>query len=577
MIEQMTKYSFILLSADKDEFLEKLQELGVVDITRSTKPVDSTSLSILDRINEIKSDISDIEKGSDAHLSGLLAHKAELEKEASNAEIWGSFDAAALADLTSKGLKISFYCVPSKKFDPAWEEQFALQVIAEQKGITYFAVVNAEGFPLKALPTPSRSAEDVRKEITSLEVEIEEYRKTLADRSSEIPALRGKIAQLTSELDRYLAGVKAESAAENALCCFEGFAPVSCKEQLEDALESADAYYWAEPATKEDNPPIKLRNKRFSKLFEGITAMYGLPVYDEFDPTPILAIFFMLFFALCMGDAGYGIVLILFGAAVGKKWVNIQMFSKIGTLISVLGVATFIIGLLLGTFFGIDLTTAQWVPDGLKKCMLTGEVAGYDVKMVLALLIGVLHICLAMIVKSVGYVKRFGLKENLSTLGWTLLVVGIVIVAAVAMLKLVPMDLAKWIVIGIAGVSALGIFIFNKPGRNPLLNIGSGLWDTYQMVTGLLGDVLSYIRLYALGLAGGMLGGAFNDLAAMVGGENPTWQWLFVVLILLFGHVLNILMSCLGAFVHPLRLTFVEYFKNSGYEGKGMRYNPLKK
>ena len=152
-----------------------------------------------------------------------------------------------------------------------------------------------------------------------------------------------------------------------------------------------------------------------------------------------------------------------------------------------------------------------------------------------------------------------------------------VIVAAVAMLKLVPMDIAKWIVIGIAGVSALGIFIFNKPGRNPLLNIGSGLWDTYQMVTGLLGDVLSYIRLYALGLAGGMLGGAFNDLAAMVGGENPTWQWLFVVLILLFGHVLNILMSCLGAFVHPLRLTFVEYFKNSGYEGKGMTYNPLKK
>ena len=389
--------------------------------------------------------------------------------------------------------------------------------------------------------------------------------------------MRGKITQLTSELDRYLAGVKAESAAENALCCFEGFAPVSCKEQLEDALESADAYYWAEPATKEDNPPIKLRNKRFSKLFEGITAMYGLPVYDEFDPTPILAIFFMLFFALCMGDAGYGIVLILFGVAVNKKWVNIQMFSKIGTLISVLGVATFIIGLLLGTFFGIDLTTAQWVPDGLKKCMLTGEVAGYDVKMVLALIIGVLHICLAMIVKSVGYVKRFGLKNNLSTLGWTLLVVGIVIVAAVAMLKLVPMDIAKWIVIGIAGVSALGIFIFNKPGRNPLLNIGSGLWDTYQMVTGLLGDVLSYIRLYALGLAGGMLGGAFNDLAAMVGGENSTWQWLFVVLILLFGHVLNILMSCLGAFVHPLRLTFVEYFKNSGYEGKGMRYNPLKK
>ncbi|MBQ1755016.1 MAG: ATPase V, partial [Bacteroidales bacterium] len=93
--------------------------------------------------------------------------------------------------------------------------------------------------------------------------------------------------------------------------------------------------------------------------------------------------------------------------------------------------------------------------------------------------------------------------------------------------------------------------------------------------TGLLGDVLSYIRLYALGLAGGMLGGAFNDIAAMTLGSNPTWQWLPFLLIILIGHALNFAMSCLGAFVHPLRLTFVEYFKNSGYEGKGVDYKPL--
>ena len=98
------------------------------------------------------------------------------------------------------------------------------------------------------------------------------------------------------------------------------------------------------------------------------------------------------------------------------------------------------------------------------------------------------------------------------------------------------------------------------------------------MVTGLLGDVLSYIRLYALGLAGGMLGNAFNILGSMVLGTptDATWQWLPFLIIILLGHTLNILMSCLGAFVHPLRLTFVEYFKNSGYEGKGLFYRPLK-
>ena len=98
------------------------------------------------------------------------------------------------------------------------------------------------------------------------------------------------------------------------------------------------------------------------------------------------------------------------------------------------------------------------------------------------------------------------------------------------------------------------------------------------MITGLLGDVLSYIRLYALGLAGGMLGQAFNILGGMMVSDGfGAINWLPFLLIVLFGHTLNLAMSCLGAFVHPLRLTFVEYFKNAGYEGKGKEYSPLKK
>ena len=133
----------------------------------------------------------------------------------------------------------------------------------------------------------------------------------------------------------------------------------------------------------------------------------------------------------------------------------------------------------------------------------------------------------------------------------------------------------KWAVIAVGGISALAIYIFNTPGRNPLINIGAGLWDTYNMATGILGDVLSYLRLFALGLAGGMLGQAFNDLALSVRGDSVI-TWLPFVLILIIGHVMNIMLSGLGAFVHPMRLTFMEYFKNAGYEGKGAAYNPLK-
>ena len=577
MIEKMTKYSFILLSREREEFLSQIQELGVLDITRSAKPVDDHSVALLRKVDEARATIATLQKGEDAHLSALKGQLRELEKAREEALPWGDYDRDKLRLLADMGYKLHYYIVPKKSYDPAWEEIHPLQKVCEEDGKVYFVAVGDDTLPVKEAVAPTRTAQEIQVLIDAKKNEIDSYRQVLEGRKGDIPQIEEQMRTTLAELNRYLAGLTASEAAENVLCVFEGFAPVEDKDRLESAFDAMDIYWQAADATVEDNPPIKLKNNFFSRLFEGITGMYGMPVYNEFDPTPLLSIFFLLFFAMCMGDGGYGIVLILAGIAIHKKWLKIKMFENIGPLISVLGVATFIVGILLGTFFGIDLKEAAWVPQGLKNCMVSGQIAGYDAQMVLALIVGVLHICLAMIVKSIFYVRRFGFKNSISTLGWTLLVVGGVIIAALAMLKFLPAAVIKWMVIGLAGVSALGIFIFNKPGRNPLLNIGAGLWDSYQMATGILGDVLSYIRLYALGLAGGLLGAAFNRLANMVLGDNPSWQWVFFVAILILGHLLNLLMSCLGAFVHPLRLNFVEFFKNSGYEGRGLKYNPLKK
>ena len=281
-----------------------------------------------------------------------------------------------------------------------------------------------------------------------------------------------------------------------------------------------------------------------------------------------------------MGDAGYGILLILIGVFLKYKMADSGL-GKMHGLVTFLGIGTLVIGLFLGTFFGMSILEASWAPAWLKSVCVDGwfpdgKIAGFPAQMVLAVGIGVFHICLAMVVKTIGYTKRFGFKNTISTWGWTLLIVGGIILTALGMMEVMGPAAMKWSVIALAVVSCLGIFIFNTPGRNPLMNIGSGLWDTYNMVTGLLGDVLSYIRLYALGLAGGMLGNAFNIMGTMILDiPIPGINWVFCIIILIFGHVLNLAMSCLGAFVHPLRLTFVEYFKNSGYEGTGKFYNPL--
>ena len=604
------KYSFILLSGETEGFLEKLQELGVVDVTRSAKPVDECSAAMLDTVVSDKKVIGKLEglnftkdtewnaiqqAGEAAVLEGDLAVGAqtalvqlaelELAKSAAEKEMaarlpWGDFDKAHLAQLESLGYAVRYYRVPEKKFSQEWAALYPLEVISEDKANVWFVTVAPKGdeytFPVEPIAAPEGSWKEAEAEVKALNEQIIKAKGLLVKYQSEIPAMQETDRQRLVDLEMYLAKASTEQKADNMLSVLEGFAPVENDEQLCKTFDEMGVLYIREDAAEQDNPPIRLKNGWFASLFEVLTGMYGMPGYKEFDPTPILAPFYLLFFAMCMGDAGYGLVLILFGLGVTKKLINIDMFKNIGPLISVLGVGTLVVGLVLGTAFGINLAEAAWYPSALKKFMITGDIAGFPAQMILALGIGVFHICLAMVVKAIGYTKRFGFKENVSTWGWLILILGGLILAAVGMTNLLSPVAMKIAVIALAVVSGLGIFIFNTPGKNPLANIGSGLWDTYNMITGLLGDVLSYIRLYALGLAGGMLGQAFNILGGMMveNGFGPI-NWLPFALIVLFGHTLNLAMSCLGAFVHPLRLTFVEYFKNAGYEGKGAKYNPL--
>ena len=434
-------------------------------------------------------------------------------------------------------------------------------------------------FPVQEMAAPEGTYAEAEQNAAHIKAEIIKCKAGLLNAKDYIPAIKEACNSDLVELDRYLAVEAGQGAAEDHITVFTGFAPVENDEELAAKFDEMGVLYIKEDAVEEDNPPIKLKNGWFARQFESFTGMYGMPVYSEFDPTAIVAPFYLLFFAMCLGDAGYGIVLFLFGLMLNRGWIKFAMFDGLGTIISILGAGTMIVGTVLGTFFGMSMADAAWVPQWLKSCMIVGEVevpgmGMFNIQMILALGIGVFHICLAMVVKAIGYTKRFGFRANVSTWGWLLLIVGGIILAILGVGSFISPEAIKYAVIVVGTLSALGIYIFNTPGQNPLINIGAGLWDTYNMATGILGDVLSYIRLFALGLAGGMLGQAFNNLAEMVRSDSIV-TWIPFVLILLFGHVLNILMSSLGAFVHPLRLTFVEYFKNAGYEGKGARYNPL--
>ena len=591
MIASMTKYSFVLLNGTQDELLASLQEIGLVDITRSIKPVDETSQNLKAEIELLDGLIAGLRKadipegtvpefidGDIVRLAGGMLMRysddtveiKQLEKEIADLRRWGRFDASILEKLADAGVPLHFHKLSSKAFKPEWEQENALTIISQDKSNTLFVVAGPDALPGE-IPAPAADVEVKERELEEKSAHFAKVLSRMASARERIPELEEKRAQLYSQLDLHLASAAAVPAAEDTIVTLVGYAPTENEATVTEALDATGVLYLKEAAVVEDNPPIQLKNNWFVRQFELLTDMYGRPDYNEFDPTPYISVFFLLFFAMCMGDAGYGLALIIGGILLRKT-----EMKDMAPLVTILGVGTFVVGIVMHTFFGVDIAVLPWIPAWLKSVMITGTIAGFEAQMVLALVIGVVHLCLAMVVKTVYATRNKGFLGSLGTWGWTLLIVGGVVVGSLTMALSVPAQITKWIVIVLGALSALGIFLFNDIHRNPLKNIGSGLWETYNTVTGLLGDVLSYLRLYALGLAGGMLGKAFNDIATMTLGDGGIGYIPFAI-ILVIGHTLNLAMCCLGAFVHPLRLNFLEFFKNSGYDGKGRAYRPIKK
>lgn len=580
MIDKMTRYTFVLASCDEDAFLDSLQGLGLMDVRRSSKPVDDNSSASLAEAEAIRQRISDIRRGRlerDPGYVSLAEALRSAEKELADTEPWGEFDRARVDALEAHGLKMRFYEVGAKRFRPEWQELYALEKVHDDgKSVRFVTVGPIAGyeFPEADIPAPEHGVAACRQCVADMRGKLEERRRALEAETALIPSLEVRYAGIVTGLEKYLAKASGEDAAGKHVRVITGFAPVEDDGRIREFLDATSGVYWtAEAATVEEDPPIKLKNTRFVRMYETFTDMYGRPAYDGFDPTPFISVFFMLFFAFCMGDAGYGMLLVAIGMLLRKT----GAFSKFSPLVTTLGIATMVIGFLFHTFFSMDISGWECF-SGIKGVFLPSKIMGYDGTMTLSLIVGVVHISIAMVIKTVMATRNKGFLNSLGTWGWTLLIVGGVAVGGLALTGVLDKSLTRWVIIALGSLSAIGIFFLNDLHRNPLLNIGSGLWETYNTATGLLGDVLSYLRLYALGLAGGMLGLAFNDIGMMIAGDGSNaLMWIPAVVVLLIGHTLNIAMAALGAFVHPLRLNFLEFFKNSGYEASGRPFRPFKK
>ena len=606
MVEKMKKYSFLVYHKTYNDFLESIRKAGVVHIVEKQKgiPDNATDLrkqlatldllkntvySLQNRLNKQKNVVpKPVDTSTDninvlttyeqlkAREDQLKVQQQVLQKEIEQMSVWGDFDLDMLSKLEQRGRQILFYTCRERDFQAEWTNRFNAIEVARTGSIIYFITITQSGFyeypdaekiriSKQSLGQLQETLQENHKQVQEIE---EQYDLLAVEQLNNLKEARRKLQE---NIDLNKVHLQEEKIVDEKLILLEGWVPEIKEPELVRTLETQDVYFVSEtPSKDEKKAPILLKNNRFAKLFEPIGAMYDFPNYHELDLTPFFAPFFMLFFGLCLGDTGYGL-LILIAVLFARRKVSPSL-KPILSLAAVLATATVFCGIICGTLFGIPLLDMEWAwLTSFKKFMINS-----DQLFNMALILGGVQILFGMFVRVYAAIRRYGWAYSLETWGWLILFIGGGTVYLASDKALLSPDTARYLTYGVLGIAGLFIFILNTPGRNPIINIGAGLWNTFNMATGLIGDLLSYIRLFALGLCSGVMGFVFNELALELSGNIPVISQLVMVIILLIGHSLNIFMSCLGAFVHPMRLTFVEFYKNVGFEGGGKKYKPFK-
>lgn len=620
MIEKMKKLTFLVTNKEYEGFIDSLRELGVVHIQQLQQGASSQQLQDAMALEQrYKAGLQAVEIAAKTYdgievpasvemdttpmavlnnVERLQAEELRLkheidatEKNIAALEPWGEFNPESLHRLTAEsGQQIHFFRCSNKYFKQEWVDKYFATPINDLNKSTYFITFSEE--------KPDIQAEQVflpEGTMSSYEQQLHVLNNQLTEVRAELLYINAKLhdvlvaGQVDAQNDIQLSRVKLSDqlVAGDALRLMIGWVRADKTDDLVSYLNTSKIYYEMEDPAFEDDVPVQITNDGYTRLFEPILRMYSLPNYNDIDPSLFFAPFFMLFFGLCLGDGGYGLLVLLGGIALAmQKNEDVRSYGRLGIW---LGLMTVICGLLTGTVFGVDLTKQDWaILAPVKPYFLNdngvGLIFGYSPMMVISVIIGLVQVLLGMVLKGCKAWKNYGFGYAIGTFSWVVALTGAIMLYGLPACGVELAAVAQYVLLGIIAMSCVGIFLYNSPAAyknpitGPLLNIASGVWATYGMATGLLGDLLSYIRLFALGLTGGILGAVFNSLAYDMTASMP-WacRWLPMLLILLIGHGITFALSMISAFVHPMRLTFVEFFKNADFEGGGKEYTPFRK
>lgn len=588
----LNKITLFGLSSEKMQVLDEVQQLGCLHLISmkvasvvSEKP--SASLpqevysalrflhSVPNRRRQVRHDKGfDLEQVvSEIHhnqrqIRTLEDRIAELAAHIEALKPWGNFTlppAEQLADL-----RLWFYILPIQARKKLRHLELPWQVVHRDNRFLYVVIISAHEphkdiLPVERAHTGSQSLEQLMSAWENSQIELEAVRAERQALTRWIYLIQSRLSAAEDHDARHQAA--AQTHDESALFALQGWAPSTDLDQLQEYASSAGLALLIEQPADDDQPPTLLTNPPDLAAGEDLVGFYQTPNYRAWDPSRVVFLSFTLFFAMILSDAGYAAVL---GILLLAGWRSMGASAggrRLRILAAALTTSSLLWGIMVGSYFGLSPTT-----DSLPGMLKLLDINDFDVMMRLSVCIGVLHIALA---NAIMAWNQRGFNRSWMHRGWIAVVLGGLLYWLASDSPLLALSGQLLFAGGL-----LLVFLFGSERKvskpvDLIWRVLDGL-SSLSNITKLFGDVLSYLRLFALGLASASLALTFNNLAQQVAEAHPGIGVLFAILILLVGHVLNILLSLMSGVVHGLRLNFIEFY-NWGLSGEGYPFRAFSK
>ncbi len=591
MIVPMKKVTVVIPDTQVDQALGDLGNLGIIHVTPVTEPRKDEPKSLIDQLGKLQSAarilerecpsantyntaedivaVAEIIKKLHEFRHQELERFTALQRELERLNPIGDFDLETIKDLEHRGIFIRLYTCSTGQIKSI-PNDMAHVVIGHQQDTAYIAAVSKDDEPplsaFQPFTFPEQSISAIKETIAKVEERLADINGELSQLAPHERQLRVKISELGQQCK--LRRIQMGMGALDPLAYLQGYCPTTRFDRLRRAAVEGHWGLLIEDPGEMESPPTLIENRNWIRIISPVFRMLNtLPGYREYDVSLCYLVFFTVFFAFLVGDAGYGI-LFLTGTFIVDRKMKLDQREPF-MLAYVLSIATILWGAVTGNWFGIQSLSEA---SGIRHLVVPGLNAfssdSQSLVMLVCFVIGAAHISIAHVIA--GFRQRASLRA-LSHLGWILIISGAFFIVRLLVLE-VPMPSFTYGLL--VGGAALAV-AFAEPQRNIMKAIGIGLARLPMRTMNCFSDIISYIRLFAVGMATLAVAASFNDMAATIGFRTP----LLIILstfILILGHGINIIMALLAVVVHGVRLNMLEFSGHLDMQWSGDEYQPFR-